>query len=183
MNEVVTNDHKWYILHVYSGFEQKVIDGIRDEAARRGLDAQFSELVVPAEQVEEVRRNKRIQVERKFFPGYVLVKMKLSDEAWSLVKNIPRVTGFLGGCSKPMAISEAEAQRTLAQMQESVDKPRPSIQFSIGEQIRVKDGPFASFNGTVETIDEESGKIRVSVSIFGRATPVELDFNQAEKAG
>ncbi len=175
--------HKWYIVHAYSNFEKKVAETIREQARTQGLEDQFSEILVPTEDVVEIRRGRKINSERKFFPGYVLVKMAMSDEAWHLVKDTPKVTGFLGARNKPAPITEAEAQRIVNQVQEGVDKPRrPSITFEVGEQVRVADGPFTSFNGTVEEVDEERGRVKVSVSIFGRSTPVELEYGQVEKA-
>ena len=172
---------RWYIVHAYSNFEKKVAESIREHAAQRGLAEKFEEILVPTEQVVEVRRGRKVSSERKFFPGYVLVKMDLTDEAFHLIKNTPKVTGFLGADNKPMPISEAEAQRILQQVQEGVDRPKPSISFEVGEQVRVSDGPFASFNGTVEEVDEGRSRVKVAVSIFGRATPVELEFTQVEK--
>ena len=176
-------DKRWYVVHVYSGFEKKIAQQIREQAAQKGLGDAFDEILVPSEEVLEVRRGQKINSERKFFPGYVLVKMAMSDEAWHLVKDTPKVTGFLGARNKPAPITEAEAQRIVNQVQEGVDKPRrPSITFEVGEQVRVADGPFTSFNGTVEEVDEERGRVKVSVSIFGRSTPVELEYGQVEKA-
>jgi transcription termination/antitermination protein NusG len=176
-------DKRWYVVHVYSGFEKKIAQQIREQAAQKGLSESFDEILVPSEEVTEVRRGQKINSERKFFPGYVLVKMAMSDEAWHLVKDTPKVTGFLGSRNKPAPITEAEAQRIVNQVQEGVDKPRrPSITFEVGEQVRVADGPFTSFNGTVEEVDEERGRVKVSVSIFGRSTPVELEYGQVEKA-
>ena len=173
--------HKWYIVHAYSNFEKKVAESIREQAKTQGLDENFSDILVPTEDVVEIRRGRKVNAERKFFPGYVLVKMELTDEAYHLIKNTPKVTGFLGADNKPMPISEAEALRILQQVQEGVERPKPSISFEIGEQVRVSDGPFASFNGTVEEVDEARSRVKVAVSIFGRATPVELEFGQVEK--
>ena len=172
---------RWYIVHAYSNFEKKVADAIRERATAAGLDECFEEIVVPMEEVVEVRRGRKVSTERKFFPGYVLVKMDMNDRAFLLIKNTPKVTGFLGADNKPQPISEAEAQRILNQVKEGVDRPKPSISFEIGEQVRVADGPFASFNGHVEEVDEERARLKVAVSIFGRATPVELEYGQVEK--
>jgi transcriptional antiterminator NusG len=173
---------RWYVLHVYSGFEKKVASSIIEGAKKRNLDQFITEVMVPTEEVVEVRRGQKVNAERKFFPGYVLVKMDMNDEAWHLVKNTPKVTGFLGASgTKPQPISEGEAQRLLKQVVEGAERPRPSVSYEIGEQVKVCDGPFNSFNGTVEEIDEDKSRLKVLVSIFGRSTPVELDFSQVEK--
>jgi transcriptional antiterminator NusG len=172
---------RWYVVHVYSGFEKKIAAAIKEQAEQKGLADHFDEVLVPAEEVVEVRRGQKVNSERKFFPGYVLVKMELTDDAWHLVKNTPKVTGFLGTKTRPSPITEAEAERIMKQTQEGVEHPRPSVIFQIGEQVRVADGPFTSFNGTVEEVDEEKGRVKVSVSIFGRSTPVELEYGQVEK--
>jgi len=176
-----TMTHRWYVIHVYSGFENKVAQSIREQAEKKGMGEQIEEVLVPTEEVVAVRRGSKVNAERKFFPGYVLAKMDLTDETWHLVKNTAKVTGFLGAKGRPQAISEAEANRIRRQVQEGIERPRPSITFEVGEQVKVSDGPFASFNGMVEEVDEERARLKVSVSIFGRATPVELDFSQVEK--
>ena len=172
---------RWYVIHVYSGFEKKVAAAIREQAEQKGLAERFEEILVPTEEVVEVKRGAKVSSERKIFPGYVLIKMDLDDETWHLVKNTAKVTGFLGGRGKPLPISDAEAARIMHQMQEGIERPKPSITFEIGEQVRVSDGPFTSFNGVVEEVDEEKSRVKVAVSIFGRATPVELEYSQVEK--
>lgn len=171
----------WYIIHAYSNFEKKVAEAIKEQAAANGLEDLFEEVLVPTEETVSVKRGRKIKSERKFFPGYVLVKMELTDQAYHLVKNTPKVSGFLGSDTKPIPISEAEADRILHQVQEGIERPKPMITFEIGEQVRVADGPFASFNGLVEDVDEEKARLKVAVSIFGRATPVELEYGQVEK--
>ena len=171
----------WYIVHTYSNFEHKVAESIREQADQAGLDKAFEEILVPTEEVVEMRRGQRVNAERKFFPGYVLVKMELTDEAYHLVKNTPRVTGFLGQQNKPAPISQREVDSIVNQVQDGVDRPKPAIMFEVGEQVRVCDGPFASFSGLVEGVDEEKARLKVAVSIFGRATPVELEYGQVEK--
>ncbi len=172
---------RWYIIHVYSGFERKVEQSIREQAQIKGLAERFEEVLVPSEEVVEMRRGQKVTSDRKFFPGYVLVKMDLDDESWHLVKNTPKVTGFLGGGGRPVPITEAEAERILHQVREGVERPKPSITFEVGETVRVSDGPFTSFNGLVEEVDEDRARLKVAVSIFGRATPVELEYTQVEK--
>lgn len=172
---------RWYVIQVYSGFENKVGEAIEEKAAKRKLQDRIGEIMVPTEEVVEVKRGQRVNTERKFFPGYILAKIDITDEIWHLVKDTPKVTGFLGANNKPVPISEKEAEALIKQIQEGVESPRPSVTFDIGEEVKVADGPFASFNGIVEEIDEEKAKLKVSVSIFGRATPVELDYGQVEK--
>lgn len=173
---------KWYVLHVYSGFEAKVADAIKEKARKQGLEQCVEEIMVPTEEVVEVRRGQRVNAERKFFPGYVLAKLDLNDNVWHLIKDTPKVSGFLGaGGNKPVPITEREAQRLIQQVQEGIDRPRPSVVYDVGEEVKVTEGPFASFNGIVEEIDEEKQKLKVSVSIFGRSTPVELEYAQVEK--
>jgi transcriptional antiterminator NusG len=172
---------RWYIVHAYSNFERKVAESIKERAAAAGLSDLFDEVLVPMEEVVEMRRGRKVSSERKFFPGYVLVKMELNDETYHLIKATPKVTGFLGTENKPIPITDEEAGRILQQVQEGVERPKPSVTFEIGEQVRVADGPFASFNGLVEEVDEERARLKVAVSIFGRATPVELEYAQVEK--
>ena len=172
---------RWYVVHVYSGFEKKIAQQFKEQAQQKGLGELIDEVLVPSEDVVELRRGQKVNAERKFFPGYVLVKMELTDDAWHLVKDTPKVTGFLGTKIRPTPISEAEAERIMKQTQEGVERPRPAIMFEIGEQVRVADGPFTSFNGTVEEVDEEKGRVKVSVSIFGRSTQVDLEYGQVEK--
>jgi len=173
--------HRWYVVHVYSGFERKIAQSIREQAQQKSMADKFSEVLVPTEEVVELRRGTKVNAERKFFPGYVLVKMEMTDETWHLVMNTPKVTGFLGGKGRPSPITEAEAMRIQRQVQEGIERPKPAVIFEIGEQVRVSDGPFTSFNGLVEEVDEEKGRLKVAVSIFGRATPVELEYSQVEK--
>ena len=187
---------RWYVIHVYSGFENKVAQSIREQAAQKHLDDMFDDVLVPTEEVVRMRRGAKVRADRKFFPGYVLIKMETQpgseqperggsrpdDRVWHLVKNTPKVTGFLGGGgNRPIPISESEANRILYQVTEGVERPRPSVLYDIGEQVRVSDGPFTSFTGVVEDVDEERARLKVSVSIFGRATPVDLEYSQVEK--
>jgi len=170
---------QWYVVHAYSNFENKVAEAIREGAAQRGLSELFEDILVPKERVTEVRRGRKIDTERKFFPGYVLVKMDMTDQAYHLIKNTPKVTGFLGADKKP--IPEAEAMRIAQQVQEGVDRPKTTISFEVGEKVRVNDGPFASFEGFIEEVDDGRARVKVAVSIFGRPTPVELEFGQVDK--
>ena len=172
---------RWYVIHVYSGFEKKVAQSIEEQAKQSGMDEEIEQVLVPVEEVVEMRRGAKVQSERKFFPGYVLVRMELTDESWHLVKNTPKVTDFLGGKGLPIPISDTEAQHIMHQVQEGIERPKPSVTFEVGEQVRVCDGPFNSFNGMVEEVDEERARLKVAVSIFGRATPVELEYAQVAK--
>jgi transcription termination/antitermination protein NusG len=172
---------RWYIVHTYSNFEKKVMESLKEQAVQKHLEEYFEQVIVPTEEVVEIRRGRRIKSERRFFPGYVLAKVDLTDEVFHLIKNTPKVTGFLGSGSKPVPISDIEANRILNQVAEGVERPKASIRFEVGEQVRVADGPFASFNGQVEEVDEERARLKVAVSIFGRPTPVELEYGQVEK--
>ena len=175
---------KWYIVHAYSNFEKKVADAIRQAAEEKGLEALFAEIMVPTEEVVEVRRGRKINTERRFFPGYVLVKMVMNDNTFHVVNSTPKVTGFLGSGKKPIPVSQKEVDRILGTIDEKEQAPaKPAILYDIGETVKVIDGPFASFSGVVEDIDEENARLKVSVSIFGRATPVELEYNQVDKEG
>ena len=173
---------RWYVVHVFSGSEKKMAQSILEQAASHGLEEQIEDVLVPTEEVVEMRRGAKVQAERKFFPGYILINMELTDAAWSLVQSQPRVTGFLGGKGKPVPITKAEADRLIKQMDEGVERPRSTISFDIGEEVRVVEGPFESFNGVVEEADDEKERLKVAVSIFGRSTPVELEYSQVEKS-
>ena len=174
---------RWYVVHAFSGFEKQVQRSLKEHIARAGMQDQFGEILVPTEEVVEMKSGQKRTSERKFFPGYVLVRMEMNEDTWHLVKNVPKVSGFIGGSgTKPTPITDKEAQAILQQVQEGVEKPKPKFSFQPGEQVRVTDGPFLDFNGTVEDVNFEKSKLRVSVSIFGRMTPVELDFSQVEKA-
>jgi transcription termination/antitermination protein NusG len=174
---------RWFIVHTHSGFENKVAAAIKEQAQKKAMESNFAEVFVPTEGVVEVKRGKKVSRDRKFFPGYVLVKMEMNDESWHLVKNIPKVTGFLGGGgSKPQPISDRDAESIFARVKEGVDSPRHTVVFEVGESVKVTEGPFESFIGVVEELDETHNKLKVAVSIFGRATPVELEYSQVEKA-
>jgi transcriptional antiterminator NusG len=172
---------RWYVIHVYSGFEKKVASAIREQADQKGLAERFEQILVPTEEVVEVKRGAKVSSERKFFPGYVLVKMDLDDATWHLVKNTAKVTGFLGGRGRPSPITENEAARIMRQVQEGIERPKPSVTFEVGEQVKVADGPFASFSGIVSEVDEARARLKIDVSIFGRATTVDLEYGQVEK--
>ncbi len=174
---------RWYSVHVLSNFEKKVAESIRDAARVQGLADEIEDVMVPTEEVVEIRRGQKVNVERRFMPGYVLIKMEMTDRAYHLINDTPRVTGFLGPQGRPTPLREAEVARILNQVEEGLDHPRPSITFQIGEQVNVTDGPFESFTGMVEDVDEDNARLKVSVSIFGRATPVELEYSQVAKSG
>lgn len=172
---------RWYIVQSYANFEKRVAESIRDQAEKKGLSSHFEEILVPAEKVVEIRRGRRVDSERKFFPGYVLVKANLTDEVFHLIKNTPRVAGFLGADSKPIPVSDREIADILSQVSSAEQAPKSTVRFEVGEQVRVADGPFASFSGIVQYVEEERSRLKVEVSIFGRATPVDLEFGQVEK--
>jgi transcription termination/antitermination protein NusG len=173
---------RWYVVHAYSGFEKSVQRALKERITRAGMEDAFGQILVPVEEVIEMKSGQKSISERKFFPGYVLVEMEMNDESWHLVKSTPKVTGFVGGsANKPTPISEKEVEKIMQQMQEGVDKPRPKVLWEMGEVVRVKEGPFTDFHGSVEDVNYDKSKLRVMVTIFGRATPVELDFSQVEK--
>ena len=182
-NAAPANNMRWYVVHAYSGMEKAVERNLRERIDRAGMQAKFGRILVPTEEVVELKNGKKAVTERRFFPGYVLVEMLMDDESWHLVKHTSKVTGFVGGArNRPAPISEAEVMKIVNQMQEGIDKPRPKVQWQVGELVRVKDGPFTDFHGNVEDVNYDKSKLRVSVTIFGRATPVELEFGQVEKA-
>ena len=175
------SDTRWYVLHAYSGYEKKVADSIVDQAKKLGIEDHIEDISVPTQNIVEVKRGVRVNTERKIFPGYILIKMNLNDDTWHIIKTTPKLSGFLGNKGKPIPISNAEAKRISQQVVDGVEKTRPAIMYDVGEQVKVIDGPFASFNGEIEQIDEEKARLRVAVSIFGRSTPVDLDYSQVEK--
>ena len=175
------NKTRWYVIHAYSGFEHKLAESIKEQASKLGLSEMIDEISVPTQEVIEVKRGARISTEKKFFPGYILIKMIMNDDTWHLVKNTPKVSTFLGSKGMPIPISNTEAAKISEQVLQGIQKPRPSVEFEIGEVIKVIDGPFASFDGMIEQIDEDKSRIKVAVSIFGRSTPVELEYSQVEK--
>ncbi len=172
---------RWYVLHAYSGYEKKVADSIVDQATKLGVSEHIEDISVPTQNIVEVKRGVRVNTERKIFPGYILIKMSLNDDTWHIIKTTPKLSGFLGNKGKPIPISNSEAKRISQQVVDGVEKTRPAIMYDVGEQVKVIDGPFASFNGEIEQIDEEKARLRVAVSIFGRSTPVDLDYSQVEK--
>ncbi|WP_154717348.1 transcription termination/antitermination protein NusG [Sterolibacterium denitrificans] len=173
---------RWYVVHAYSGFEKSVQRALRERVSRAGMQEFFGQILVPEEEVVEMRSGQKSISQRKFFPGYVLVEMEMNDESWHLVKSTPKVTGFIGGtATRPTPISDREVEKIMAQIQEGVEKPRPKVLFEVGEMVRIKDGPFTDFNGNVEEVNYEKSRMRVAVTIFGRPTPVELQFDQVEK--
>ena len=175
------SQHRWYVLHAYSGYEKKVAESILDQANKLGIKEHIDDISVPTQNIVEVKRGVRVNTERKIYPGYILIKMNLNDDTWHIIKTTPKLSGFLGNKGKPIPISNAEAKRISEQVIDGVEKTRPAVMYDIGEQVKVIDGPFASFNGEVEQIDEDKARLRVAVSIFGRSTPVDLEYSQVEK--
>jgi len=173
--------HRWYVVNTHSGFEKKVAQAIEEQAEKKGITDHFNKVLVPLEEVTELRKGRKVNSERKFFPGYVLINMNMTDETWHLVKDTPKVSGFLGTAGKPSPISELEAQQILDQLQEGISKVKDAILFQVGETVKVIDGPFSSFNGLVDDVDVEKQRLKIAVSIFGRSTPVELEYSQVEK--
>ena len=173
---------RWYVLHAYSGYEKKVADSILEQAKKMGVSEFIEEVSVPTQNIVEVKRGVRVNLERKIFPGYILIKMQLNEDTWHIIKTTPKLSGFLGSKGTPIPISNSEAKRISQQVIDGVEKTRPAVMYDVGEQVKVIDGPFASFNGEVEKIDEEKSRLRVAVSIFGRSTPVDLEYSQVEKA-
>ena len=179
--KVAETKKQWYVVHAFSGMEKMVLKNLEERIKQAGMANLFGRILVPVEEVVEIRRGAKVQSEKKFFPGYILIKMEMTDETWHLIKAQPKVTGFLGGKGKPVAISDTEANRLIDQISEGIDRPRSSVIYEIGEEVRVSDGPFQSFNGLVEEIDEDKSRLKVAVSIFGRSTPVDLEYSQVEK--
>ena len=175
------DDCRWYVLHAYSGYEKKVADSISEQANKLGISDHIEEVSVPTQSIVEVKRGVRVNSERKIFPGYILIKMKLNEDTWHIIKNTPKLSGFLGTKGKPIPISNSEAKRISQQVVDGIEKTMPAIRYDVGEQVKVIDGPFASFNGEIESIDEDKSRLRVAVSIFGRSTPVDLEYSQVEK--
>ena len=175
-------DYKWYIIHTHSGFETKVIESIQEEVKKKLLEDHFKDYLVPTQKTYEIKKGKKIEGEKKFFPGYVMINMVMNDNTWHLIKKIKRVSNFLGAGNKPVALRDSEAKRILSQIQEGMESVVPTVTFEVGESVKVADGPFASFNGIVEEVDAEKSRLKVAVSIFGRATPVELEYTQVEKS-
>ncbi len=185
MNEVnneVYKDYKWYIIHTHSGFEAKVVNTIKEEVNKKKLTDFFEDFLIPTQRTLEIKKGKKVEGEKKFYPGYIMIKMIMNDDTWHLVKKITKVSGFLGASNKPVALRKDEAERILNQIQEGVDSVVPTVSFEVGETVKVSDGPFASFNGIVEEVDSDRSRLKVAVSIFGRATPVELEYTQVEKS-
>ena len=174
-------DYRWFIIHTHSGFEAKVIESIRDEVKKKQLEKLFQDYLVPTQKIFEIKKGKKIEGEKKYFPGYIMINMVMNDDTWHLIKKIKRVSNFLGAGNRPVALRKDEAERILNQIQEGMESAVSTVSYEVGETVKVADGPFASFNGVVEEVDEEKSRLKVAVSIFGRATPVELEYSQVEK--